>query len=67
MKNKIAGYRKMMGYNQEELGHKLGISRQSYYLKENGKVQFSDREKVIFKELLTPIFSDITIDKIFFE
>lgn len=35
--NKIKGYRNMLGLTQEELGKKLGISKQSYYNKETGK------------------------------
>lgn len=64
--NKIAGYRKMLGKNQVEMAKEFKISRQSYYLKENGKVPFTDKEKIIFKKLLLPIFPSITIDDIFF-
>ncbi|MFW3653469.1 helix-turn-helix transcriptional regulator [Vagococcus fluvialis] len=66
MNSKVAGYRKMLNCTQEEMGEKLGISKQSYYLKEKGKSSFSDKEKLIFKNLLKNIFPDITIDTIFF-
>ena len=66
MNNKVAGYRKMLNFTQEEMGEKLGISKQFYYLKEKGKSSFSDKEKLIFKNLLKNIFPDITIDTIFF-
>lgn len=36
-------------------------------MKEKGKIQFSDKEKIVFKELLLPIFPLITIDEIFFD
>lgn len=67
VKNKISGYRRMLGHTQKTMGKELGISKQSYYLKEKGEVQFSDHEKLIFKRLLLPIFPNITIDEIFFE
>gem|GEM_PF-2111955 len=43
--HKIRGYRNMLGLTQEKLGEELGISKQSYYNKETGKTQFSDKEK----------------------
>ncbi|CIW24502.1 transcriptional regulator [Streptococcus pneumoniae] len=56
----------MLGLTQEKLGKKLGISKQSYYNKESGKTQFSDKEKLKIKNLLIPLFPDITIEDIFF-
>lgn len=64
--NMILGYRKMLGYTQLEMAAKLGISKQSYYRKENHHVPFSDKEKLIIKEMLKPLFPNITIDDIFF-
>ena len=66
MVNKIKGYRNMLGLSQEQLGKKLGISKQAYYNKESGKNSFSDSEKLKFKALLLPLFPDITIEDIFF-
>lgn len=66
MKNRIAGYRKMLGCTQTEMAKKFDISKQSYYLKENGKVPFTDNEKKEFKKMLQPFFDSITIDEIFF-
>ena len=66
VKDKIRGYRTMLGLNQYEMGKALGISKQSYYNKENGKVAFSDSEKMAFKKMLEPYFSDITLEDIFF-
>ena len=66
MKNIIAGYRTMMGYTQKDMASALGVSRQSYFNKESGATAFSDREKVIFKELVSNIILGITIDEIFF-
>ncbi|MGK0719115.1 helix-turn-helix transcriptional regulator [Streptococcus uberis] len=64
--NKIKGYRNMLGLTQEELGKKLGISKQSYHNKETGKTSFSDSEKLKFKTLIQPLFPEITLEEIFF-
>lgn len=64
--NKIVGYRKMLGETQKSMAKHFNISAQSYWQKEKGNVPFSDKEKVIFKNLLKPIFPNITIDEIFF-
>jgi putative transcriptional regulator len=64
--HKIRGYRNMLGLTQEKLGEELGISKQSYYNKETGKTQFSDKEKLKIKNLLIPLFPEITIEDIFF-
>lgn len=66
MKDIIAGYRTMLGFNQQEMANVFGISRQAYYTKESGQVPFSDKEKLIFKEMVSQIFPEITIDQIFF-
>ena len=63
--NKIIGYRKMLGFTQTDLAKEFGISLQAYRLKENGTTAFKDSEKVLFKNLLIPIFPSITIDDIF--
>jgi DNA-binding XRE family transcriptional regulator len=65
-KNKIRGYRNMLGMTQEKLGEELGITKQSYYAKEVGKNSFSDDEKMKFKKLLLPLFPNITLEDIFF-
>lgn len=66
MKNKIAGFRKILGMTQKSMAEVFGISLQAYWQKENGRTPFSDKEKVLFKERLKVIFPDITIDDIFF-
>lgn len=63
---KIAGYRKMLDLTQKDMANKLGISKQSYWLKENGKVAFSDKEKLQIKNEVKEIIPDITIDNLFF-
>lgn len=64
--NKVAGYRKMLGYTQESLAKEFGILTQAYWKKERGDTQFSDQEKRKFKDMLKPFFPNITIDEIFF-
>jgi putative transcriptional regulator len=66
MYSKIKGYRNMLNMTQEELASKFGITKQSYSNKERGRNEFSDKEKIIFKELLQPLFPTVTIDDIFF-
>ncbi|MGT2960015.1 helix-turn-helix transcriptional regulator [Streptococcus caballi] len=65
-KNKIRGYRNMLGMTQKQLGEKLGMTKQSYHNKETGRNSFSDSEKIAFKQLLLPMFPEITIEDIFF-
>lgn len=64
--NKIVGYRKMLGKTQDEMAKEFNISKQAYWQKEKGCTSFSDREKILFKKMLLPIFPNITIDDIFF-
>jgi|AKZA01.1.fsa_nt_gi Predicted transcriptional regulators len=66
MKNRIAGYRRMLGYTQASMAKEFGISKQSWFLKEKGKIAFSDDEKIKFQRMLKDIFPTITIDEIFF-
>lgn len=65
--NKIKGYRNMLGLTQEQMGRKLGMTKQTYHNKEVGKNAFSDKEKIEFKHLLLPLFPNITIEDIFFD
>lgn len=58
-------YRKKLGSTQSDMAKTLGISRQSYFRKENQLVPFTDEEKLMIKEMLIPLFPNITIDEIF--
>ncbi|OOV36874.1 transcriptional regulator [Staphylococcus sp. MB371] len=64
--NKVKGYRNYLSLTQEQMAFKLGISKQSYFNKETCRNTFNDKEKIIFKNLLTPYFPNITIEDIFF-
>ena len=62
-KDKVKGYRIMLGLTQKEVASKLNISISSYINKETA---FKDNEKILFKKMLTPYFSNITLEEIFF-
>jgi len=64
--NKMAGYRRALSMTQKDMAKFLDISLQSYWSKENGRVPFSDIEKVKIKDLLSPYIEGVTIDDIFF-
>lgn len=63
---KIAGYRTMLGKTQHEMANFLGISKQSYSLRERGIQNFKDAEKMALKELFASIDPTVTIDSLFF-
>ena len=64
--NKVKGYRNMLGLSQKEMAKKLNISINAYRNKENGKVEFRDNEKIIIKEMILPLFPEVTLEEIFF-
>lgn len=66
LKNKIAGYRKMLGLTQLQMAKRLNISRTAYFNKESGNTPFTDKEKVIIREMLRDVVENPTIDSIFF-
>lgn len=68
MKIKPEGYRKLIGMTQSDLAKKFGISVQALRKKEKGLTAYSDKEKLIFRNLIRErAFKDITIDDIFFK
>ena len=64
--NKVRGYRNMLGLSQKEMASKLSISANAYRNKESGKVDFKDSEKIIIKEMILPLFPEVTFEEIFF-
>lgn len=64
--SKLKGYRVMLGLTQQAMADKLDISLQSYNNKETGKTSFTDRERLIIREQVREIKSDITIDELFY-
>lgn len=65
-KNKVRGYRNMVGLTQKDLGDKLGISTQAISQKEKGVTSFTDKEKIILLELFREVDKKLTIDSLFF-
>jgi DNA-binding XRE family transcriptional regulator len=65
-KTKVKGYRVMLGKSQDEMAKLFGITKQAYSAKERGVNRFTDKEMITIKEMLKPIFPEITIDEIFF-
>lgn len=64
--NKIKGFRVMLGFKQEDVAKHFGITKQAYSKKERGLTPFSDKEKIIFKDLVSAIAPDETVGSIFF-
>jgi len=48
----IKAARTRLGYSQEDMGKKLGIPASTYASKENGKIAFSDDQKVAIMKIL---------------
>ena len=63
---KVKGYRNMLNLSQKEVGDMLGLSKQSFSLKELGKVKFTIDEMKTLKNLFSSINPHITIEDIFF-
>lgn len=57
----IKGERARLGYNQQFIADKLGISKSTYNLKENGKREFTETEM----RILSMIFGK-SLDELFF-
>lgn len=64
--NRVKGYRNMLNLNQTELSKQLGITPQSLSAKENGKRQFTDREKIYLLKLFRKVDPDLNLEKLFF-
>ena len=62
----LANMRKAIGFTQKDMAKEFGISVQAYYRKEKGYTPFSDEEKVVFRNLIQPMFPLATIDSLFF-
>ena len=64
--SKLKGYRVMLGFTQQQMADKLGISLQSYNNKELRKTPFNDKERLAIKSIVAEIKPDITIDELFY-
>ena len=63
---KVKGFRNMLNLSQKEVADMLGLSKQSFSLKERGKVKFTIDEMKTLKNLFSSINPHITIEDIFF-
>ena len=64
--DKIAGYRKMLNLTQDDMANLLGISLSSYNKRENGRVDFSDKQKIIIRDIITRHFPNENMESLFF-
>ena len=64
---RIKGYRVMLNLSQQDVAKELGISRQSYWSKENGRTSFNDKEKTKIRDLFRKTGIPVTIDSLFFD
>lgn len=64
--NLVKGYRNMMNLTQEDVANKLGMTKQAYSLKENGKTPYNDKEKVILLNIFKQADPTLTIERLFF-
>ena len=56
---KLVGKRKEKGLSQEEMAKKIGISKNNYYLKETGKLDFGLSEVRIILKILGCSYEEI--------
>ena len=64
--DKIAGYRKMLNLTQDDMANLLGISLSSYNKRENGHIDFSDKQKIIIRDIITRHFPNENMESLFF-
>lgn len=64
--DKIAGYRKMLNLTQDDMANLLGISLSSYNKREKGHVDFSDKQKIIIRDIITRHFPNENMESLFF-
>ncbi len=67
MYKSLKRYRNFFGFTQVKLAEEIGMPVGSYRAKEQGRVSFSDEEKLKIKEVFLKLDPKVTIDTIFFE
>lgn len=60
---KLIGKRNEKGFTQEKMANLLGISKNNYNLKENGKLDFNLMEVKKILEILNSSYEDIFFEK----
>ena len=63
---KLKTLRMLYNLKQSDLANLLKIGNATYTNKENGKYEFTDKEKLAIKEYFKNIGTDLTIDELFF-
>jgi len=64
--NRVKGYRNMINETQGDFANLLGISRQTYCLKEKGRIQFKDTEKIVIRDHLNNKGVSVSVEQLFF-
>lgn len=64
--NSLKRYRLFIGLTQKQLATAINMKLGSYQAKEQGRVSFSDNEKVEIKSIFLNYIPDVTIDNLFF-
>lgn len=63
----ISNWRKAMGYTQADMAEIFGVAVHTYFRKEKGQSPFTDKEKLMFRDLVNEYFPTVTIGEIFFD
>jgi ps3 protein 14-like transcriptional regulator len=64
--DKITGYRRMLNLTQKDMANLLGISLSAYNKRENGYIDFSDKQKIIIRDIITRYFPNENMESLFF-
>lgn len=64
--DKITGYRRMLNLTQKDMANLLGISLSAYNKRENGYIDFSDKQKIIICDIITRYFPNENMESLFF-
>jgi ps3 protein 14-like transcriptional regulator len=64
--DKITGYRRMLKLTQKDMANLLGISLSAYNKRENGYIDFSDKQKIIIRDIITRYFPNENMESLFF-
>ena len=65
MNYNLIGYRNMLRLSQEAMGLKIGICRDSYQSKENGKKDFTQTEIENIMKILKEKRPELTVEEVF--
>lgn len=64
--DKITGYRKMLKLTQCDMAKILGISVSAYNKREKGHIDFSDKQKIAIRDIITRHFPNENMESLFF-